>query len=42
MLLLLKKQFGQYFSFAHERDEAIRNAKALSKRIGLKNTFEKK
>lgn len=37
-----QKQFGQYFSFSHERDEAIRNAKALSKRIGLKNTFEKK
>ena len=37
-----QKQLGQYSSFAHERDEDIRNAKALSKRIGLKNTFEKK
>ena len=37
-----QKQFGQYFSFSHECDEAIRNAKALSKRFGLKNTFEKK
>lgn len=40
--VITQKQFGQYFSFTHERDEAIRNAKALSKRIGLKNTFEKK
>lgn len=37
-----QKQLGQYNSFSHERDEDIRNAKALSKRIGLKNTFEKK
>lgn len=37
-----QRQLGQYYSFSHERDEDIRNAKALSKRIGLKNTFEKK
>ena len=40
--VITQKQFGQYFSFSYERDEDIRNAKALSKRFGLKNTFEKK
>ena len=39
--VIYQKQLGQYNSFSHERDEDIRNAKALSKRIGLKNTFEK-